>query len=88
MTTKFIAGDSHDIHHAIHLSVSYGQIVTVTLASGVDFDTALTWVSQRSESYDYSDRNSDEETGALIWDVWGDDGKGGEFRLFLMEAAS
>jgi hypothetical protein len=87
MTTKFIASDAHDIHHAIHHSVRYDEIVTVTLASGVDFHTALTWVSQRSESYDYSDRNGDEETGALIYDVWGDDGQGGEFRLYLLEAA-
>jgi len=85
MITKFIVSDGIDILFAIKDSINYEKIVTVTLASGVDFDTALTWVSQRSESYDYSDRNSDEETGALIWDVWGDDGKGGEFRLFLVE---
>lgn len=85
MSKKSIASDAFDIGAAINRSVNYNEIVTVTLAEGVDFDTALTWVSQRSESYDYTDRNSDEQTGALIWDVWGDDGQGGEFRLFIVE---
>jgi hypothetical protein len=85
MNTKSIASDAFDIGAAINRSANYDELVTVTLANGVDFDTALTWVSQRSESHNYTDRNSDEETGALIWDVWGDDGKGGEFRLFIVE---
>ena len=88
MTTKFIARYSQDIGAAINRSVNYNEIVTVTLAEGVDFETALTWVSQRSESYDYTDRNSDEQTGALIWDVSGDDGQGGGFRLYLVEASA
>jgi hypothetical protein len=88
MSTKFTASDSHDIHQAITRSISHNEIVTVTLASGVDFETALVWVSQRSESHQYTDCNGDEDTGACIWDVWGDDGKGGEFRLFLVEASA
>jgi hypothetical protein len=78
------ANDSHDIHDAINRSVHYGEIVTVALANGVNVDKALIWVAQRSESHQHTaiDRN---EAGARREDVWGDDGKGGEFRLLLVE---
>jgi hypothetical protein len=78
------ANDSHGIHDAINRSVHYGEIVTVALANGVNVDKALIWVAQRSESHQHTaiDRN---EAGARREDVWGDDGKGGEFRLLLVE---
>lgn len=85
MSTKFIASDAHDIGDAITRSHTYEEIVTVTLADGVTIETALWWVSKRSESHLSTpiDRN---EAGARREDVWGDDGQGGEFRLLLVEA--
>ena len=87
MITKFIASDSQDIGHAITRSHVYDEIVTVTLAEGVKIETALWWVSMRSESHLSTpiDRN---EAGARREDVWGDDGQGGEFRLYLVEASA
>jgi hypothetical protein len=85
MSTKFIARDSEDIGDAITRSHIHEEIVTVILADGVKIETALWWVSMRSESHLSTpiDRN---EAGARREDVWGDDGQGGEFRLYLVEA--
>ena len=87
MITKFIASDSQDIGHAITRSHVYDEIVTVTLADGVTIETALVWVSRFSESHQSTpiDRN---EAGSRREDVWGDDGQGGEFRLYLVEASA
>ena len=87
MITKFIASHSQDIGDAITRSHVYDEIVTVTLAEGVKIETALWWVSMRSESHLSTpiDRN---EAGARREDVWGDDGQGGEFRLYLVEASA
>ena len=87
MSTKFIVSDSGDMGAAITHSHIHEEIVTVTLGEGVKIETALWWVSMRSESHLSTpiDRN---EAGARREDVWGDDGQGGEFRLYLVEASA
>ena len=87
MITKFIASDSQDIGDAITRSHTYNELVTVTLADGVTIEQALVWVSQRSESHCRC-RFDPSDTGARREDVWGDDGQGGEFRLYLVEASA
>ena len=84
MNTKSIASDAFDIGAAINRSANHDELVTVTLAEGVTIETALIWVSQRSESHQSTPIDRD-EAGARREDVWGDDGKGGEFRLYLAE---
>ena len=87
MKTKFTASDSIDIVFAIKRSHIHDEIVTVTLADGVTIETALVWVSRRSESHQSTPIDRD-EAGARREDVWGDDGKGGEFRLLLVEGSA
>ena len=87
MITKFTASDSQDIGDAITRSHVYDEIVTVTLSNGVTIETALVWVSRFSESHQSTSIDRD-EAGARREDVWGDDGQGGEFRLYLVEASA
>ena len=84
MSKKSIASDAFDIGAAINRSVNHDELVTVTLAEGVTIETALVWVSRLSESHQSTSIDRD-EAGARREDVWGDDGKGGEFRLYLAE---
>ena len=87
MSKKSIASDAFDIGAAINRSVNHDELVTVTLAEGVTIARALVWVSQCSESHQSTSIDRD-EAGARREDVWGDDGQGGEFRLYLVEASA
>ena len=86
MIATYTASNANDIGHAITRSHIHEEIVTVTLAEGVKIETALWWVSMRSESHLSTPIDRD-EAGARREDVWGDDGQGGEFRLYLVEAS-
>jgi len=74
------ATDGIDIVNAIHESIHRDCRPCLIVPS---ISEALTWVNERSESYDSCPENKTED-GRYAQDVWGDDGQGGEFRLLLI----
>lgn len=70
------------ISEAIAYSRSHNEIVRV-IVKDEDREAAESEVNSHSESYDSTD-TEDVSTGKPMTDVWGDDGQGGEFRLYLV----
>lgn len=68
------------IGEAIARSCKYNEIVRVIVA---DRAVAADAVNACSESSD-STETEDMSTGKCMTDIWGDDGHGGEFRLYLV----
>lgn len=78
--TTYTATNADEIVTAIKRSISHGEIVRVEVPSLAEGEQ---WVSDRSESYD-STETDDLSADTRMLDIWGDDGQGGEFRLYLV----
>jgi hypothetical protein len=85
--TAHPAADLEDIiGEAIVRSRSRDEIVLVHVTVG-DLDAAVSAVHCRSESCDYVE-TEEMGTGRTRIDIWGDDGQGGEFRLYIVATSN
>lgn len=78
--TTYTATEANDIVTAIKRSISHSEIVRVEVPC---ISEGEQWVSDHSESYELTETD-DISTDSPMLDIWGDDGQGGEFRLYLI----